>query len=81
MAAGFWQKFVDFAKKVWGGVQKGADIAKKYVIPIIKHTTSLLSKSDNKDVAQIATDVDEGLGKISPLIKKLSGGANRNKRN
>ena len=81
MAAGFWQKFVDFAKKVWGGVQKGADIAKKYVIPIVRHTTSLLSKSDNKDVAKIASDVDEGLGKITPLIKKLRGGGNPNRKN
>ena len=50
MAVGFWSKLVELAKKIWNGVKTGAEIATKYVMPIAKHTTSLLNKSDNKTV-------------------------------
>ena len=72
MAVGFWSKLVELAKKIWNGVKTGAEIATKYVMPIAKHTTSLLNKSDNKTVSQVGRDVREGLGKISPLISKLA---------
>ena len=73
MAVGFWRKLVDFAKKVWGGIQKGAQIASKYVMPVAKTFTSLLSKSDNKKAAEVGSTLHTGLGKISPIIKQLSG--------
>ena len=72
MAVGFWSKLVDLAKKIWGGIKKGSEVVQKYIMPVAKQATSLLSKSDNKSVAQMAGDLHEGLGKISPLVRKLA---------
>ena len=72
MAVGFWAKLVDLAKKIWNGVKTGAQVATKYVLPVAKQATSLLSKSDNKTAARVGGDLYQGLGKISPLIAKLA---------
>ena len=72
MGVGFWAKVVDLARRIWGGVKKGAKIATRYVLPVAKQATSLLSKSDNKTAARVGGDLYQGLGKISPLIAKLA---------
>ena len=62
---GFWKKFGDVAKKIWGGVKTAAKVA----APVMKTVAPIIGAIPHP----IAQGVGAGLSMMTPIIERLTG--------